>query len=241
MRWTSKNQSKSQKVKTLENIITQLVDIANGRIAFLDKNKVLFDKKVLKLKVLSSSNQISKIVKVTDTPQVIKLKKDIKLYKEQRKILQDLTAEIVKCQNQLQKLLNEKIIPAKSRAQKNVSRFKDEDIIEQSKIDMWRAKANAFDGDKRKGQAEVKSQLKKQLIDYPKCPYCEASLIFENCHVDHIYPANRGGLTTPDNMVLICSPCNLSKGSDSLRNFAKRNHLNYNNIVTRLEVMGKHI
>ena len=82
MRWTSKNQSKSQKVKTLENIITQLVDIANGRIAFLDKNKVLFDKKVLKLKVLSSSNQISKIVKVTDTPQVIKLKKNIKLYKE---------------------------------------------------------------------------------------------------------------------------------------------------------------
>ena len=83
--------------------------------------------------------------------------------------------------------------------------------------------------------------LQKQLIVYPKCPYCDASLIFENCHVDHIYPANRGGLTTPDNMVLICSPCNLSKGSDSLRNFAKRNHLNYNNIVTRLEVMGKHI
>ena len=239
MRWTSKNQSKSQKVKTLENIITQLVDIANGRIAFLDKNKVLFDKKVLKLKVLSSSNQISKIVKVTDTPQVIKLKKDIKLYKEQRKILQDLTAEIVKCQNQLQKLLNEKIIPDKFRAQKNVSRFKDCKNI--CNAFRRKAKANAFDGDKRKGQAEVKSQLKKQLIDYPKCPYCEASLIFENCHVDHIYPANRGGLTTPDNMVLICSPCNLSKGSDSLRNFAKRNHLNYNNIVTRLEVMGKHI
>lgn len=239
--WTFKHQSKPEKVKTLENIITQLVDIANGRIAFLDKNKVLFDKKVLKLKELSSSNQINKIFRANDTPQITKLKKDIKLYKEQRKILQDLTAEIVKCQNQLQKLLNEKIIPAKSQAKKNVSRFKDEDIVEQSKIDMWRAKANAFDGEKRKGQAEVKAQLKKQLIDYPKCPYCETSLIFENCHVDHIYPANRGGLTTPDNMVLICSPCNLSKGSDSLRNFAKRNHLNYNNIVTRLEVMGKHI
>ncbi|MAJ14137.1 MAG: hypothetical protein CMN44_04075 [SAR116 cluster bacterium] len=81
----------------------------------------------------------------------------------------------------------------------------------------------------------------QKLIDYPKCPYCETSLIFENCHFDHIYPANRGGLTTSDNMVLICSTFNLSKGSDSLKNFAKRNHLNYDKIVTRLEVMGNHI
>ena len=58
---------------------------------------------------------------------------------------------------------------------------------------------------------------------------------------DHIYPANRGGLTIPDNMVLICSPCNLSKSADSLKSFTKRNHLDYDEIVTRLEVMGKYI
>ena len=45
--WTFKHQSKPEKVKTLENIITQLVDIANGRIALLDNKQLI---KVLKLK-----------------------------------------------------------------------------------------------------------------------------------------------------------------------------------------------
>jgi hypothetical protein len=58
----------------------------------------------------------------------------------------------------------------------------------------------------------------------------ESELIYENCHVDHIYLANRSELKVPDNMVLIYSPCNLSKGTDILRSFAKRNHLNYDKI-----------
>ena len=81
-------------------------------------------------------------------------------------------------------------------------------------------------------------------MNYLRCPYCESELIYENCHIDHIdhiYPINRGELKVPDNIVLICSPCNLSKSADSLRSFAKRNHLNYDKIITRLEVMGKHI
>lgn len=49
MQWTSKNQSKPQKIKILENTITQLVNIANGRVAFINKNKELFDKKVKRL------------------------------------------------------------------------------------------------------------------------------------------------------------------------------------------------
>ena len=78
-------------------------------------------------------------------------------------------------------------------------------------------------------------------MNYPQCPNCESELIYENCHVDHIYPANRGGLKVPDNIILICSPCNLSKSADSLRSFAKRNHLNFDKIITRLEEMGKYI
>ena len=106
---------------------------------------------------------------------------------------------------------------------------------------MWKAKAAAFDGEKRRDQAEIKLSLKSQLVNYPRCPYCELELIFENCHVDHIIPAYWGRLTIPENMVLICSPYNLSKSANSLRGFAKRNHLNHNKIITRLEVMGKHI
>ena len=78
-------------------------------------------------------------------------------------------------------------------------------------------------------------------MNYPQCPYCELELIYENWHIDHIYPVNRGELKVPDNIFLICSPCNFSKSADSLRSFAKRNHLNYDKIITRLEVMGKHI
>ena len=241
MNWTLKNQSKEQKIKTLENTITQLVNIANGRVAFINKNKELYEKKVKRLSEfkVQPSNMF---FKQPDTDKVTKLKKDIKIYKDQQKFLTDLTFEISKCQKQLQKLFSNKEVPKHSKSFKNVSpNVQDDTIIDQNKIDMWKAKAAAFDGEKRRGQAEIKSSLKSQLINYPKCPYCETDLVFENCHVDHIYPANRGGLTIPDNMVLICSPCNLSKSADSLRNFAKRNHLNYDRSVTRLEVLGKHI
>ena len=242
MQWTSKNQSKQEKIKTLENTITQLVNIANGGIAFINKNKELYSKKVKRLNELRANSTSNVFTRQPDNEKVIKLKKDIKIFKEQQKFLSDLTFEIGKCQKQLQKLFSDKEVPKHTKSFKNERlNAQDDTIIDQNKIDMWKAKAAAFDGEKRRGQAEIKSSLKSQLINYPKCPYCETDLVFENCHVDHIYPANRGGLTIPDNMVLICSPCNLSKSADSLRNFAKRNHLNYDRIVTRLEVMGKHI
>ena len=43
--WISKNQSKQEKIKSLESATTQLVNMANGQIAFLNKNKELYDKK----------------------------------------------------------------------------------------------------------------------------------------------------------------------------------------------------
>lgn len=46
-------------------------------------------------------------------------------------------------------------------------------------------------------------------------------------NVDHIYPANRGGLAVPESRVLIFSPCNLSKSANGLRGVTKRNHLNH--------------
>ena len=92
----------------------------------------------------------------------------------------------------------------------------------------------AFDGEKRRGQVEIKLSLKSQLVNYPRNSYCESELIYENCHVDYIYPANRGELKIIDNIVLIYWPYNLSKSADSLKSFAKRNHLNYDKIITRL-------
>ena len=228
--------------------MTQLVNIANGRVAFINKNKELYNKKVKRLSEfkVQPSNMF---FRQPDTDKVTKLKKDIKIYKDQQKFLTDLTLEIAKCQKHLHcldistvKFVTKKRFPNIFKISKNVTpNIKDDTIIEQTKIDMWKAKAAAFDGEKRRGQAEIKLSLKSQLVNYPRCPYCESELIYENCHVDHIYPANRGGLTIPDNMVLICSPCNLSKSADSLRSFAKRKYLNYDKICTRLEVMGKEV
>jgi len=186
MQWNFKNQSKQEKIKTLENTITQLVNIANGRVAFINKNKELYEKKVKRLSEfkVQPSNMF---FKQPDTDKVTKLKKDIKIYKDQQKFLTDLTFEISKCQKQLQKLFSDKEVPKHSKSFKNITpNIQDDTIIDQNKIDMWKAKAAAFDGEKRRGQAEIKSSLKSQLINYPKCPYCETDLVFENCHVDHI-------------------------------------------------------
>ena len=67
----------------------------------------------------------------------------------------------------------------------------------------------AFDGEKRRGQVEIKLSLKSQLVNYPRCSYCESELIYENFHVDHIYPANRGELKVPEKAFLQLSPCSL--------------------------------
>ena len=53
------------------------------------------------------------------------------------------------------------------------------------------------------------------LRDEFRCQYCgsKGDLTF-----DHVVPRARGGITSWENVVAACSPCNLRKGSKSLRN-----------------------
>ena len=53
------------------------------------------------------------------------------------------------------------------------------------------------------------------LRDRFSCQYCgsKGDLTF-----DHVVPRARGGITSWENVVAACSPCNLRKGSKSLRN-----------------------
>ncbi|MET4103669.1 5-methylcytosine-specific restriction endonuclease McrA [Roseovarius sp. MBR-78] len=52
------------------------------------------------------------------------------------------------------------------------------------------------------------------LRDEFRCQYCGAR---DNLTFDHVVPRARGGRTSWENVVAACSPCNLRKGSRSLR------------------------
>lgn len=103
------------------------------------------------------------------------------------------------------------------------------------------AKIAAYEGNARTGTMSVKQQLLNICSSKFKCPYCNNKTSREDSDADHIYPVAKGGLTTFQNMVLICQKCNASKSSNTLRVFASRNNYDYLEICSRLERMGKDI
>ncbi len=55
------------------------------------------------------------------------------------------------------------------------------------------------------------------------CPYCSATMMPGTKRFptrDHIRPRSAGGKLTPGNCAIVCGPCNVSKGSKSLEQFA---------------------
>jgi len=53
------------------------------------------------------------------------------------------------------------------------------------------------------------------LRDGFTCQYCQHEFPTEALTFDHVIPRSRGGLTTWDNVVTACAPCNLTKGAHS--------------------------
>lgn len=97
-------------------------------------------------------------------------------------------------------------------------------------------KAKLADVENRsRGQAAF---VKKELHNYPFCPYCFGP-IGENPHADHIYPISLGGLSTKENMVIICSTCNLKKGTKTLREFMESERLDRTRVEYVLGLLGK--
>jgi len=105
------------------------------------------------------------------------------------------------------------------------------------------AKIAALESEKRIGAQTVKEKLIKSVKtkDYWDCPYCEKNKDFKNAQADHIHPVNKGGLSTMQNMILICSECNSKKTNLTLRAFCKKFKLNYENISIKLEKAGKDV
>jgi hypothetical protein len=46
------------------------------------------------------------------------------------------------------------------------------------------------------------------------CHYCGRELSQKKATKDHVIPRSRGGVNEQWNIVISCSPCNLTKGSD---------------------------
>jgi hypothetical protein len=105
------------------------------------------------------------------------------------------------------------------------------------------AKINAFENKNRSGAQNIKDKLLKTIMVKSKwtCPYCNNSSDVNVAEADHIHPVNKGGLTTTQNMVLICKKCNSKKTNLMLRVFCKKQGYNYDNICNRLEKLGKDV
>lgn len=90
--------------------------------------------------------------------------------------------------------------------------------------------------EKRKMGAKLKPHIKHHGF----CPYCE--LVFTPkiiIHLDHIHPIKLGGLERVDNLVKVCSTCNLQKSDMTLREFIKKYNLNRDKVENNLTLLNK--
>ena len=105
------------------------------------------------------------------------------------------------------------------------------------------SKINAFEMKNRSGSQIIKEKLLKPIRGKSNwsCPYCTNLSDVNLAEADHIHPVNKGGLTTLQNMVLICKKCNSKKTNLMLRVFCKKQSYDYNGVCERLEKLGKDV
>lgn len=160
------------------------------------------------------------------------------------KNLNDLKNEILRIEEEI-KTLNNKIVSCNVETPKirKVLKLVFPNIKKRTRERERSAKIAAFDNKARTGAQTVKEDLLKIIKDKSrwKCPYCDLNNSINEAVADHIYPVNKGGLSTPENMVLICEDCNKKKSNLVLRAFCKKNNLDFNIVCERLEKQGKYI
>ena len=104
------------------------------------------------------------------------------------------------------------------------------------------AKIAAYDNRARTGSETVRKDLLKSTNKRNwKCPYCNNKKSINYSQADHIHPIHKGGLTTMQNMILICKSCNSQKKGLTLRVFCKKFGYDFDKICDRLENQGKDV
>ncbi len=63
------------------------------------------------------------------------------------------------------------------------------------------------------GREAIPAHVRREVLarDGERCAYCGST--DGPFHLDHVVPVSRGGHSRPDNLVVACVPCNLSKGA----------------------------
>lgn len=100
------------------------------------------------------------------------------------------------------------------------------------------AMAAAHVGKTRQLAQTVRRNIEHQRALLSICPYC-GSVLGEDPEADHIYPVARGGLSTKENMVFVCAPCNGRKRDKTLREFIRTMKFDHSAVEQRLELLGK--
>ena len=111
-------------------------------------------------------------------------------------------------------------------------------ISEKGKIETKRkaerALIAAYRGKSRSLADQIKPELREQIGIDPHCPYC-GWYMADDPHCDHIYPVSKGGLSTPQNMVYVCSDCNLKKNGLTLTQFINK-YKKEGDLLSRVEI-----
>ena len=126
---------------------------------------------------------------------------------------------------------------------RNLVQSKEESIQEREKtasseVGKYKAYAAAYFDESRKLATSVKNEMHGQEGIVTGCPYC-GSLLDDIPHADHIYPITKGGLSVKENMVYVCSKCNLRKSGMTLREFIEKTGLKRTLVEANLKKLGK--
>ena len=98
-----------------------------------------------------------------------------------------------------------------------------------------------YEGKSRELADQLKPVLRKEAEERQNvCPYCSQHLGLQP-HLDHIHPVSKGGMSSIENLVYVCTNCNLRKSNKSLFSFATEYGLNFPALANRLQKMGKFV
>ena len=106
-------------------------------------------------------------------------------------------------------------------------------------IDTLRARASEKESQVRAQAAKHRNDFRSQYEKVRSCPYCGDGLSQSDCHLDHIYPVSKGGLSTKKNLVFVCSNCNKRKGDKMLRKFIQKENLKESLVHKNLDILKK--